>query len=187
MLFRSRGVATIAAPWRFAGYPDEARAAMAALWRQSEPVARQLGLLPMELLQSAFWSLDPARTVAKFERFAGLAPASAEAAAFVLLEDWANDGPPVGEAAAREMFEGFFAADTPGRGEWRVGGRAIEPAALSLPLLTIVSTSDRIVPSATAMEAGARIDLALGHVGMVVGRAAPEALWAPLADWLSRT
>ena len=35
-------------------------------------------MLPMEALQSAFWSLDPARTVAKFEAFATLAGAVKE-------------------------------------------------------------------------------------------------------------
>jgi pimeloyl-ACP methyl ester carboxylesterase len=67
-----RGVATIAAPWRFAGFPDEARAMLAQLWAATQPTAERLGMLPMEALQSAFWSLDPARTVAKFEAFAGM-------------------------------------------------------------------------------------------------------------------
>lgn len=182
-----RKVAVLAAPWRFAGFPEEARAMLAALWRQGAPTAHRLGLFPMELLQSAFWSLDPGRTVAKFERFAGLDPAGEEAAGFVLLEDWANDGPPLGEAAARELFEDFFAADRPGGGAWRVGGRAIDPAALGVPLLNIVSTTDRIVPAASAANAGRRLDLAQGHVGMVVGRRAKEALWEPLSAWLSRT
>ena len=179
-----RSLATIAAPWRFSGFPEEARASIAQLWRQGEPTARRLGLFPMELLQSAFWGLDPGRTVAKFERFAALEGAEAEA--FVLLEDWANDGPPLPEAAAREMFEDFFAADLPGAGSWAVGGSAIDPARLRCPLLNIVSTSDRIVPAATAIPAGERLDLAKGHVGMVVGGQARDVLWAPLAAWLSR-
>lgn len=178
-----RSVATIAAPWHFDGFPDEARADLAKLWQDSEPTARALGVLPMEVLQSAFWSLDPARTVAKFEAFAGLE--GEEARTFVMLEDWANDGPPVPLAAAREMFEGFFGRDTTGRGQWRIGDRVIDPAALSCPLLNIVSTSDRIVPAASAPRAGERLELAQGHVGMIVGSRAREALWEPLAAWLS--
>lgn len=180
------GVATIAAPWRFAGFPDDARQRLAALWAASRPASEALGLLPMEVLQSAFWSLDPARTVAKFEGFANLPEESAKARAFVTLEDWANDGPPLAAAAARELFEDMFAADLPGRGEWRVGGTAVDPAALGVPLLDIVSTVDRIVPAATAHGAGRRIELGLGHVGMIVGSAAREALWRPLEDWLSQ-
>ncbi len=182
-----RGVATIAAPWRFSAFPDEARAGLARLWAGAAPAARALGLLPMEVLQSAFWSLDPARTVAKFEAFADFEPGSAEARAFVALEDWANDGPPIAEAAARELFEDLFGADLPGRGGWIVGGRPVDPLSLSCPVLEIVSITDRIVPHATAAGAGERIALTQGHVGMVVGSRAREVLWEPLSAWLSRT
>jgi polyhydroxyalkanoate synthase subunit PhaC len=181
----ARSVATLAAPWHFNGFPEDSRASLARLWEGARPAVAALGLLPMEVLQCAFWSLDPARTVAKFEAFAGLEGAEAET--FVRLEDWANDGPPIPEAAAREMFESLFAADLTGAGRWRVGGAIADPAALGVPLLNIVSTTDRIVPAATAVRAGERLDLALGHVGMVVGSRAREALWEPLEGWLSRT
>ncbi len=181
----ARSVATLAAPWHFDGFPDEARANLARLWAESQPAVRALGVLPMEVLQCAFWGLDPERTVGKFEAFAGLE--GEEARTFVMLEDWANDGPPVSEAAAREMFEALFAADATGTGAWTVGGTVIDPAALAIPLLSIVSTTDRIVPHATALRSGERLDLALGHVGMVVGRKARAALWEPLEAWLSRT
>jgi polyhydroxyalkanoate synthase len=175
-------VAAIAAPWRFSGFPDEARASLARLWEGAEATSRALGCLPMEVLQSAFWSLDPARTVSKFEAFAEMTEGSAEARAFVTLEDWANDGPPLPDAAARELFEDMFGRDVTGRGEWRLA----DPAALPCPFLDIVSTRDRIVPAASASGAGERLDLAQGHVGMVVGGRAKAALWEPLAAWLSR-
>lgn len=179
-----RSVATIAAPWHFNGFPEESRAKLGALWTAAQPAVEALGVLPMEVLQSAFWSLDPARTVRKFEDFARLEGEAART--FVRLEDWANDGPPVPGAAAREMFGGLFRDDLPGTGRWRVGGEVVDPAALTVPLLNIVSTTDRIVPFATAASAGERLDLALGHVGMVVGSKGPQALWEPLAAWLSR-
>jgi polyhydroxyalkanoate synthase len=180
----ARSVATLAAPWHFNGFPAESRDSLGTLWAGVQPVAAALGVLPMEVLQSAFWSLDPARTVTKFEEFATLEGDAARI--FVMLEDWANDGPPVAGAAAREMFESFFRDDLPGTGGWQVGGTTIDPAALAMPLLNIVSTTDRIVPSATAVTAGERLDLGLGHVGMVVGSRGREKLWAPLAAWLSR-
>ncbi|HTU09654.1 MAG TPA: alpha/beta fold hydrolase [Allosphingosinicella sp.] len=180
----ARGVATIAAPWHFNGFPTESVQQLAALWAAAEPTASRLGLLPMEVLQAAFWTLDPARTVGKFADFASLEGEAARV--FVRLEDWANDGPPVAEAAAREMFQALFWDDLPGTGQWRVGGEIIAPEALACPVLNIVSTTDRIVPHATAPRTGERLDLALGHVGMVVGSKAKQALWEPLAAWLSR-
>jgi polyhydroxyalkanoate synthase len=181
----ARSVATIAAPWHFNGFPDESRAELAGLWASARPTTATLGVLPMEVLQCAFWNLDPARTVAKFEAFASLE--GAEARTFVMLEDWANDGPPLSEAAAREMFEGLFRDDLTGTGRWQVAGTMIDPESLAMPMLNIVSTTDRIVPAASAVRAGERIDLALGHVGMVVGSRAHHMLWEPLAGWLSRT
>ncbi len=183
-LGKARSVVAIAAPWHFSGFPDDARAKLADLWRDAGAAADALGVLPMEVLQSAFWNLDPGRTVGKFEEFAGMERVRSNV--FVALEDWANDGPPVSVAAAREMFEDFFGADLPGSGRWQVARARVDPARLDIPLLNIVSTTDRIVPAATAIRAGERLDLALGHVGMIVGSRAREALWEPLDAWLSR-
>jgi polyhydroxyalkanoate synthase len=180
------GLALIAAPWRFSGFNDAARADLAMLWGQARPAADQLGLLPMEVLQTAFWRLDPARTIGKFETFARRDPDAPAARAFVALEDWANDGPPLTHAAAAELVDGFFGDDAPGRGAWQVAGRAIDAAALPCPVLNIVSTTDRIVPHASAADIGERLELGLGHVGMIVGGRAREAVWRPLADWLFR-
>ncbi|MBX9814327.1 MAG: poly-beta-hydroxybutyrate polymerase [Proteobacteria bacterium SG_bin5] len=180
-----KGLAVIAAPWRFHGFAPPARARIAALWAEAEPACARLGLVPMEVLQAGFWRLDPARTIAKYARFARLDPASAAAAAFVALEDWANGGAPLAYAAGAELFD-FFAHDAPGRGAWMVGGRAIDPHALDCPRIDFVSTSDRIVPAASAAGFPDRHASRAGHVGMVVGSARRDALWHPLRDWLAR-
>jgi polyhydroxyalkanoate synthase subunit PhaC len=180
----ARSLAVIAAPWSFGGFAGADKARLAQLWSQSRPVSEQLGLLPMEVLQAAFWSLDPARTVAKFEGFATMEGQAARN--FVALEDWANDGPPLGFAAAEELFEAFFVADAPGSGAWRVAGREIDAAALACPVLNIMSRTDRIVPLASAPPIGEPLVLGQGHVGMVVGSSARQLLWRPLAAWLSR-
>jgi len=183
-LGRARSLVLIAAPWRFAGFGEAERGKLAALWGQARPVAEHLGVLPMEVLQCAFWSLDPKRTVGKFEALSNADDAALRG--FVTLEDWANDGPPLSLAAARELMEQFVAADRPGRGQWRVEGEIVDPGALPCPVLDIVSTRDRIVPAASAAGVGERMELARGHVGMVVGSGARKELWEPLASWLSR-
>ncbi|HEY0116626.1 MAG TPA: alpha/beta hydrolase, partial [Allosphingosinicella sp.] len=180
----ARSLTMIATPWHFSSFGDRERESLAVLWSQSRQVSEQLGVLPMEVLQCAFWSLDPERTVAKFEEFASAGETAART--FVTLEDWANDGPPLSYAAARELLEDFFHGDMPGRGQWRVAGQTVDPGALPCPVLNIVSTTDRIVPAASAASTGERMDLARGHVGMVVGSRAREELWEPLDAWLSR-
>ncbi|MEP9401446.1 alpha/beta fold hydrolase [Sphingomonas silueang] len=178
------GIALIATPWHFAGFGDPARAAIADLWTAAEPTARHLGLVPMEVLQSGFWQLDPARTVDKFAAFADLAPGSAAAAAFVALEDWANQGAPLPYAAGRELFDDLFDADLPGRGRWQVAGRTIDPRP-AVPMVEFVAERDRIVPAESAIGLRDRRIVAAGHVGMIVGRRGRPLLWQPLGDWLS--
>ena len=116
-------VATIAAPWNFASYRQNSRQALDDMWRHAQAAARQLGALPMEVLQAAFWSLDPQRTVRKFAEFGRLDPASPEARRFVDLEEWANQGEPLPYPAAKELIEDLFGADLPGSGRWRWGRR----------------------------------------------------------------
>jgi polyhydroxyalkanoate synthase len=162
-------VVTLAAPWRFDHYPERSRAALEDMWSNAQGAARALGALPMEVLQAAFWSLDPERTVRKFADFGRLAPGSPQAMRFVTLEDWANEGEPLPYPAARELIEDLFGGDVSGRGEWRVGGRAVSDQ-LGVPLLNLTAEHDRIAPAATA-PAGEKIGIGSGHVGMVVGSA----------------
>ena len=179
------GLALIAAPWRFAGFGPAARAEIAGLWEAAKPACEVMGLVPMEVLQSGFWRLDPARTIAKYETFASLAPDSAAARQFVAMEDWANAGAPLPFATGRQLFEDFVGGDATGDGQWRIGGTTISPAALPCPAIEFVSLNDRIVPAASAANLPDRHDLGAGHVGMIVGRGAKAQLWEPLAHWLN--
>ena len=175
-------VVTLAAPWNFARYPDRSRSALQDMWRHSQAAAQSLGALPMEVLQAAFWSLDPERTVSKFAEFGRLDPASAEARRFVQLEDWANEGEPLPYPAAKELIEDMFGNDLPGSGQWLVDGRPATDE-LNVPALHLLAENDRIAPPATA-PAGTSSTIASGHVGMIVG-SARERLHRALADSVS--
>lgn len=178
------GLAMIAAPWRFARYGAFARAAIAAHWDAARPACDLLGLVPMEVLQAGFWQLDPARTIAKFERFARLDPDSDAAREFVTLEAWANGGAPLTLAAGEQLFDRFYMADRPGRGAWWIHGTRIVPGRLPCPAIEFVSATDRIVPAASAAGLPDSRTVAAGHVGMIVGSRARRTLWEPLRDWL---
>ncbi len=180
----TRAVATIATPWNFDGFPAADRDQIATLWQGAKPMCERLGYIPMEVLQSGFWAMDPARTIRKYAAFTEMHAGSEEERAFLAVEDWANGGPPLTFGAGRDLFEEFYAANASGLGRWHIGGKRIDPADLTCPTVSIRSAQDRIVPAAAAPEMAEEVTLALGHVGMIVGGNARQRLWDPLSQWL---
>lgn len=168
--------ALLATPWHFSRYPPESTAGIARWWQQAHAIATPLGLVPMDLLQPAFWSIDPEALASKFEWIA--TADDADVATFARLEDWANGGAPLSLAAAGDLAALFE------QGATGIGGAAVA----DIPLIDVVALADRIVPAAAALTSPgdpARLEIASGHVGMVVGRNAPGLLYAPLARFLS--
>jgi pimeloyl-ACP methyl ester carboxylesterase len=184
------GLAALATPWDFhAADPARARA-VADLSGLLEPMMALADTLPVDLLQTLFALLDPFGVAAKYRSFARLDPASERARLFVALEDWLNDGVPLAAPVARECLGGWYGANTPARGEWRVAGLPVTPAALDLPAFVAVPGRDRIVPDVSARPLASLIRGAVlhaplsGHIGMVAGSNAEAALWRPLLEWL---
>jgi polyhydroxyalkanoate synthase subunit PhaC len=183
-------LALLATPWDF----HAERAGQAQLLGGiTEPLMRSfalLGEMPVDLLQALFAALDPLLALRKFSRFAGLAPGSAAERDFVAVEDWLNDGVPLALPVALECLGGWYGANTPGRGRWSVAGRAVLPQRVEQPSLVVLPAQDRIVPPkssaalAALLPAAERLAPPLGHIGMVVAREAPAAVWRPLARWL---
>jgi polyhydroxyalkanoate synthase len=180
------GVAAIATPWDFGRYDDAFRAKLAEVWARAEPGCAALGLVPMEVFQTGFWSLDPERTIRKYANFGEMEADTPAWRGFIALEDWANDGAPLTLACGKALAERCYERNMTGSGQWSVGGTVVNAAALDCPTLAIASISDRIVPAASTPPAQERIDVALGHVGMMIGSRAEREVWRGLRDWLSR-
>ena len=111
----------------------------------------------------------------------------------MLLEDWLNDGAPLAGPTARDCLIGWYGDNLPGTNKWVVGGKRIVPSKIRKPALVMIPSGDRIVPPLSAaalvdprrgLKNATRIDLPLGHIGMVVSGRARELCWTPLIDWL---
>lgn len=180
-----RSLSLLATPWHFDGYPTGARDALASLWGGAKQEAEQMGLLPIEVLQAAFWSIDTDRTVAKFAALASDHLDAGGLARFVALEDWANDGGPLTAAAGRDLFEGLVGEDWTGQGRWNVGGLAVDPLRLKCPTFQITAAEDRIAPAEAAIRGIQTYSAPAGHVGMIVGSKAHDHCWSRLQSWLA--
>ncbi|MBT5193356.1 MAG: alpha/beta hydrolase [Rhodospirillaceae bacterium] len=185
------GLALLATPWDFhagAGH----RQIMETMAPGLESLLQAFGVLPVDVLQALFAALDPGLAQRKFRHFATLDPESPEAAHFVALEDWVNDGVPLAAEVARVCLLGWYGDANPSDGGWMVDGEKVDPAKLDLPVLLAIPENDRIVPVASAQALadaipGAEvIRPAAGHIGMVVGRRGMDGMWRPLSQWLEK-
>jgi len=185
-----RALALLATPWDFHAPSAERARQAAGCLALVEPAMALYGALPVDLLQSLFALLDPWGVADKYRAFARLAPDSARAMLFVALEDWLNDGIPLAAPVARECLAGWYGANQPALGTWRIAGMTVDPTAIRCPTFVAVPARDRIVPPESARPLADLIpgavlhEPAAGHVGMVAGAAARRTLWTPLAAWI---
>ncbi len=186
-------LALLATPWDFNAVPEAPRRLLAATMPTLERVIEIGGVLPVDVLQAMFASLDPGATVRKFRHFATLDPRSAAAHAFVALEDWLNDGVPLAGPVARACLREWYIDNVTAKGTWRVGKHLVTPAKLGIPALAVIPSGDVIVPPASAraladaLPTCETITAKAGHIGMVVGSGAKRELYTPLGTWLNNT
>ena len=186
------GLALLAAPWDFHA-PEAERARQAAgTLPMLEPVLGFGNALPVDVLQSLFALLDPWGVADKYRGFARLAPDSERARLFVALEDWLNDGIPLAAEVARACLGDWYGENATARGNWRIAGLPVDPAAIATPTFVAVPGRDRIVPPESARPLAALIPNAVlhqplaGHIGMAAGARAEQSLWRPLLAWLRK-
>jgi polyhydroxyalkanoate synthase len=183
-------LAVLATPWDF--HAERAQSArffgLIADWLPL--LCDDQGALPVEVVQSLFFLLDPFSAERKFTRFARLDRNGDKARAFVALEDWVNDGVPLAATVARDCARSWYGDNEPVRSQWKISGETIDPKRLRSPALVVVPNHDRIVPPSSAEPLAAALGGAtvlrppLGHVGMMSAARAPAMLWTAIADWL---
>lgn len=180
----------LAAPWDFhAGTKNMLN--RVKFWAPSAfPAIAEKGVLPMDWMQTLFASLEPESAANKFGGFLSMEEGSAPQQLFIAVEDWLNDGVDLPGDVAQQCIKEWFFENAPAARKWMLAGRAVDPAALAVPVMVIASRRDRLVDydTATAIAAGMKnakiLDTGTGHIGMIAGSRAIERVWTPIAEWI---
>lgn len=184
------GLALLATPWDFHAEDPAGAKRIAEAVPALEPILQFNGTLPIDALNTLFAMVDPFGVGNKYRDYAAQDKTQLRARRFVAMEDWLADGVPLAAPVAREALSGWYGANTPGRGQWRVAGLAINPATLELPAFCAIPARDRLVPAASARALAEKlpkshvIEPSAGHIGMVAGTNAESSLWRPFAAWV---
>lgn len=154
-----------------------------------ERLTRAWPVVPGRALWSAFQALDPTGNLRKARRYRANEDAGFRAR-FKAQEAWLNDPVPVTARAIRDVVQ-LYRNNSLAEGRLRLGGHTVSLAAGRAPVLNLVAEYDTIVTRSAAEalsdlwggEVTTRVFRA-GHIGITVGRRAPEELWAEAATWL---
>ena len=153
----------------------------------------ECGNVPGEVLNGLFLSLSPLRlTQEKYVRLLTSRPDQRAVEDFVRMERWIFDSPPQAAVALAQFVRWFYQENAFVRGTLRLNGRPVELARVRQPLLNLYARDDHIVPPAAcaALErhVGSRDytgwEVATGHIGMYVSRAARTEIPQRIVGWL---
>ena len=183
-LSAAASVSVIAMPWHFGGYDAEHRRSVRALWSGNKDRFRAMDMVPMEMLQIAFWQLSKEKMVRKYVDFASLDASSEAFRKFVAVEDWTNSGSPLPYALAEDLFERMYGENVTYSQQWRIGGRRIGRRDFA-DALQVSGAFDTLVPPAVGPALEKHVIIPSGHIGMLVGSKARDG-WAAIDAHIGR-
>jgi polyhydroxyalkanoate synthase len=158
-----------------------------------DAVVNAYGNCPAWFLQTCFLFMNPvANLIEKNISFYEQMDDPRSMTNHFALESWVNDGIPVAGATFREFVKNLYQRNLLVKGELSLGGRRVDLARITCPLLLLTARNDHLVtPASTegirphvrtldveSMEIGA------GHVGLVVSSRAHKSFWPAATRWL---
>lgn len=157
---------------------------------QFENIIQACGELPIDVLQTLFSAIEPYQIIRKFTQFGEMKQNSKAAHKFVALEDWLNDGVPLGGGLAKQCLFDWFVENQPHKQAWVLETSPVDPAKITCPTLLFIPENDRIVPPESALALGNILPnaeirmISAGHIGMMTGKKALSSLYNPISKWL---
>jgi polyhydroxyalkanoate synthase len=152
-----------------------------------------LGNVPPELMSASFDMLRPVGKAVGQVRLWDNMWNDEFTRSFRLFDRWGADQIPFPGECFRQVTKELQQQNKLMKGEFTVGGRAIDLRAIKVPFIHIVAEHDHIVPYDSAKdlvqmvgsEDKKEVMLKGGHVSLVAGGNAIFRLWPQLDQWLS--
>lgn len=156
-------------------------------------VVDRLGNVPPQMLYASFNLLRPASQVAGRLRLWDNMWDDEFVVSWRRLQRWAEDQIPFPGECFRQTTKELQQQNLLMKGEFQLGGRAVDLSNIRVPFLHVVAEHDHIVPYEAARdlvgmvgsEDREEIVLKGGHVSLVAGPNAVRRLWPQLEDWLA--
>jgi polyhydroxyalkanoate synthase len=158
---------------------------------QVPAITKRMGNVPGFLSSTSFKLMNPLRTVTQYaDLWANLWNAE-YLEGHEAMRKFLDDFIPYPQAAFEQLVQELVAENALAEGKLQMGGRKIDLAKVTCPLLCVAGEDDQVT---TKGSAKALVDLVGskdkefvvvpgGHIGVVVGSGSREKLWPRIAKW----
>jgi polyhydroxyalkanoate synthase len=151
-----------------------------------------VGNMPPALMQSGFKGLNPADAFFKIMKMFVEAGDEKRVRHMVALEAWLEDNVAFPGGVYREYIKGLYQDNALQRGDFLVGGTAVDLKKIAAPLLNVIAHRDHICrPAASRVLTDLvsstdknNLEFDTGHIGMTTSRKALKELWPRVIAWL---
>ena len=186
-----RNLVTMATPTDFSKLPPLILDMTANL--DVDSVLDESGLVPASIVASLFRIRRPTSDLVQYANLWQNLWNDDFLEAYQAMGRWLREQVPVAGAAFRQAADDWVLANGFMNGTLRIGGKLVDFGAVRLPILSLIATTDDIVPepAAAAIEdliPNADLNIVrieAGHAGLTVGRIASKVTMPAITSWLA--
>lgn len=157
-----------------------------------DPLMDVMGNVPSELIEIGFKLLGGPKMLTRYVDLVTNLWDYEYLRGFDSINAWGSDFIPYPREAFKQMVKDLAAGDKMRKGELSFGDKRVDLSSITCPVLAFAGKSDDIATltaTRAILEHVGSKDLEFrevpgGHIGVVAGSKAPEAVWGPIADWL---
>lgn len=157
-----------------------------------DPLMDVMGNVPSELIELGFKLLGGPKMLTRYVDLVTNLWDYEYLRGFDSINAWGSDFIPYPREAFKQMVKDLAAGDKMRKGELEFGDKRVDLASITCPVLAFAGKTDDIATltaTRAILEHVGSKDLQFrevpgGHIGVVAGSKAPEAVWTPMADWL---
>ncbi len=158
---------------------------------QVPQITERMGNVPGFLSSTAFKLMNPLRTVTQYaDLWANLWNAE-YLEGHEAMRKFLDDFIPYPQAAFEQLVQELVAANALVEGKLTMGGRPIDLARVTCPLLCVAGEDDQVTTKSSAKALVDKVGskdkefhvVPGGHIGVVVGSGSREKLWPKIANW----
>ena len=158
-----------------------------------DAMVQTFGNIPGDYMNFGYLMLRPfALNIGKYMDLPDIAGDEDKLLNFLRMEKWIFDSPDQAGEAWRHFVKDFYQGNKLMQGTVDIGGRQVDLANLTMPVLNLFAEQDHLVPPASSLALGEHVgtkdytvrSFPTGHIGMYVSGKVQKDLPPLIAEWL---